>query len=61
MRAVGYGHLGDANLHLNLYCPKHTDEITAAIEPYVFDRVAALKGSVSAGRHHAPRRALWWS
>ena len=45
---LGYGHLGDANLHLNVSVPKHSDEVFNLIEPFVFERVAELKGSVSA-------------
>ncbi|XP_029643465.1 D-2-hydroxyglutarate dehydrogenase, mitochondrial [Octopus sinensis] len=47
-RVVGYGHVGDSNLHLNLTSPEYNDELQNLIEPYVFDYVAELKGSISA-------------
>lgn len=45
---VGYGHLGDGNLHLNVSVPQHSTEVHGLIEPYLFERVHAHKGSVSA-------------
>lgn len=36
---VGYGHMGDGNIHLNIVANKYTDEIEAAIEPYVYEVV----------------------
>lgn len=40
---VGYGHMGDGNIHLNVVAPKYTDEIEAAIEPYVYEVVCEWK------------------
>jgi len=34
---IGYGHVGDGNLHLNIMVKAYTDEITTAIEPYVYE------------------------
>lgn len=45
---VGYGHLGDGNLHLNLVADAYSEELTCLIEPYVYERTSALGGSVSA-------------
>jgi D-2-hydroxyglutarate dehydrogenase len=45
---VGYGHLGDGNLHLNVICPAYDDVYAAMIEPFVFECVAAEAGSISA-------------
>ncbi|KAF7969224.1 hypothetical protein HWV62_27935 [Athelia sp. TMB] len=45
---MGYGHVGDGNLHLNIVAKAYTPEITAAIEPFIYELVASLKGSVSA-------------
>lgn len=45
---AGYGHVGDGNLHLNVSVPEHTDEVFDLIEPFLFERVAELRGSVSA-------------
>lgn len=48
-KAVGYGHLGDANLHLNVTSLTGRDEkVLALLEPWVFEWVAEAKGSVSA-------------
>jgi FAD/FMN-containing dehydrogenase len=34
---IGYGHVGDGNLHLNVAAEKFTSEATALIEPYIFE------------------------
>mmetsp|Transcript_44057 Transcript_44057/g.104249 ORF Transcript_44057/g.104249 Transcript_44057/m.104249 type:complete len:539 (-) Transcript_44057:278-1894(-) len=48
-QAAGYGHLGDANLHLNVTSfPGRDDRILNMLEPWVFEWVAAAKGSISA-------------
>ena len=49
INVAGYGHVGDANLHLNV-CDffGYREPLRAALEPWVFERVAALGGSVSA-------------
>jgi len=50
---AGYGHVGDGNIHINVGCsPGATqEEIEAAaalLEPFVYERVGELCGSVSA-------------
>ncbi|CAM6105082.1 unnamed protein product [Calypogeia fissa] len=45
---LGYGHLGDGNLHLNIFAPKYDDKILEQLEPYVYEWTASVKGSVSA-------------
>jgi D-2-hydroxyglutarate dehydrogenase len=45
---TGYGHLGDANLHLNIVAPRYDDEIRKKIEPYVYEVTSAQQGSISA-------------
>ncbi|KAI0704906.1 hypothetical protein BC835DRAFT_1261778 [Cytidiella melzeri] len=45
---VGYGHVGDGNLHLNVIAAAFTPEIEAALEPFVYELVSKYKGSVSA-------------
>ncbi|KAG5644747.1 hypothetical protein DXG03_007876 [Asterophora parasitica] len=45
---VGYGHVGDGNLHLNVVANSYTPEIQAALEPYVYEVVASHRGSISA-------------
>ena len=47
-RVVGYGHVGDGNLHLNITAPKYSSELHLLIEPYVYEYVANLHGSISA-------------
>ena len=48
VEVVGYGHLGDGNLHLNVSCQKYDEEILKHIEPFVYEWTAARKGSISA-------------
>ena len=46
---VSYGHLGDGNLHLNVSAPEPAPPgLAAALEPWIYDRVAAARGSISA-------------
>ncbi len=35
---VGYGHLGDGNLHLNVIGTSHSTQLLSLIEPYVYER-----------------------
>lgn len=35
---VGYGHLGDGNLHLNVVASSHSPDLLSLIEPYVYER-----------------------
>lgn len=44
----GYGHLGDANLHLNVAARQYSKEIEAVLEPWVYEWIAARRGSISA-------------
>lgn len=49
----GYGHIGDGNLHLNISIPGYKNEelqdrMEQILEPFVFDEVKAIKGSISA-------------
>ena len=48
---TGFGHLGDGNLHLNIYTPGVFEKSTAvheAIEPFVYEWIAERRGSISA-------------
>ncbi|KAG5353242.1 hypothetical protein C0989_008977 [Termitomyces sp. Mn162] len=45
---LGYGHVGDGNLHLNVVAAAYTPEIQAALEPYIYEVVASHRGSISA-------------
>ncbi|KAL6060681.1 D-2-hydroxyglutarate dehydrogenase, mitochondrial [Balamuthia mandrillaris] len=47
-RVVGYGHVGDSNLHLNVSTPRYSDEVLSLIEPFVYDWTARQGGSISA-------------
>ena len=46
---MGYGHLGDGNLHLNVSSPGgYHAGLLSLVEPFVYEWTAAAKGSVSA-------------
>ncbi|WFD44125.1 (R)-2-hydroxyglutarate--pyruvate transhydrogenase [Malassezia psittaci] len=44
----GYGHIGDGNLHVNIVAERYEPEIEAVIEPYIYEWVAKVNGSISA-------------
>lgn len=35
---VGYGHLGDGNLHLNVVGSSHSTQLLSLIEPFIYER-----------------------
>lgn len=46
---AGYGHVGDANLHLNICdVAGYREEVHALLEPWVYESVAGAGGSISA-------------
>ncbi|KAB5593609.1 D-lactate dehydrogenase [Ceratobasidium theobromae] len=45
---MGYGHVGDGNLHINVVANAYNQEIEKALEPFVFEVVQSHKGSISA-------------
>ncbi|KAF9569718.1 FAD-binding domain-containing protein [Agrocybe pediades] len=45
---LGYGHVGDGNLHLNVVADAFLPEIEQALEPYIYEVVASHRGSISA-------------
>lgn len=47
-RIVGYGHLGDGNLHLNLVPQQDNPKFIDRLEPFVFEWTAKYRGSISA-------------
>ncbi|CAL9086251.1 unnamed protein product [Musa textilis] len=47
-KVIGYGHLGDGNLHLNIMTARYDSDILAQIEPYVYEWTSKHKGSISA-------------
>lgn len=46
--AVGYGHIGDGNLHLNVAVREYSKDVEKALEPFVYEFVAKHHGSISA-------------
>ncbi len=57
---MAYGHMGDGNVHLNVSAPGgHTAELTAAVEPFVYDWTAGHRGSISA-EHGLGQMKLNW-
>lgn len=47
-KSVGYGHVGDGNIHLNIAVREFTKEIENLLEPFVYEYIASKKGSISA-------------
>lgn len=45
---VGYGHMGDSNLHLNVATRRYDKDVEKALEPWVYEWVSKHKGSISA-------------
>ncbi|KAF4555170.1 D-lactate dehydrogenase-like protein 2 [Elsinoe fawcettii] len=45
---VGYGHMGDGNLHLNIATRRWDKEVEKVIEPFVYEWVGERQGSISA-------------
>ncbi|KAF2483536.1 hypothetical protein BDY17DRAFT_280612 [Neohortaea acidophila] len=48
MDVVGYGHMGDQNLHLNVVMRRYDKKVEAALEPWVYEWVRERQGSISA-------------
>jgi len=47
-KVVGYGHIGDGNLHLNVATPVYDDTVMSLLEPFVYEYTAKHRGSISA-------------
>ena len=47
-RCVGYGHIGDGNLHLNITCSEYDPEVHSILEPFIYEWTSNLNGSISA-------------
>ncbi|RKF62987.1 putative D-lactate dehydrogenase, mitochondrial [Erysiphe neolycopersici] len=45
---VGYGHMGDSNLHLNIATRRFDKKVEDILEPYVYEWVGRRNGSISA-------------
>jgi len=48
VEAIGYGHIGDGNLHLNVAVREYSKEIENVLEPFVYEWIQSKKGSISA-------------
>lgn len=47
-RVYGYGHVGDGNIHINLTTPEYSKKVSQLLEPFIFEEVSKLNGSISA-------------
>ncbi|KAL9610055.1 MAG: hypothetical protein Q9167_005216 [Letrouitia subvulpina] len=45
---VGYGHMGDSNLHLNVATRRFDPDVEKELEPFVYEWVSRHNGSISA-------------
>ncbi|KAM7196031.1 D-lactate dehydrogenase [Naviculisporaceae sp. PSN 640] len=45
---VGYGHMGDANLHLNISTRRFDKRVEECLEPFVYEWIQKRQGSISA-------------
>lgn len=48
VQAIGYGHIGDGNLHLNVAVREYSKQIESVLEPFVYEWIQSKQGSVSA-------------
>ncbi|KDN38642.1 putative DLD2-D-lactate dehydrogenase [Tilletiaria anomala UBC 951] len=45
---VGYGHIGDGNLHINIVADSYDPKLESVIEPYIYEWTSNVNGSISA-------------
>ncbi|KAH6687350.1 D-lactate dehydrogenase [Plectosphaerella plurivora] len=45
---VGYGHMGDSNLHLNIAVRRYDPRVEKILEPFVYEWIQKRNGSISA-------------
>ncbi|KAI5465639.1 D-lactate dehydrogenase 2 precursor [Mariannaea sp. PMI_226] len=45
---LGYGHMGDSNLHLNIPVRRYDPKVEKALEPFVYEWIQKRNGSISA-------------
>ncbi|KAJ9154744.1 hypothetical protein NKR23_g2166 [Pleurostoma richardsiae] len=45
---LGYGHMGDSNLHLNVAVRRYDAKVEKVLEPFVYEWIAKHQGSISA-------------
>jgi len=48
VNVVGYGHMGDSNLHLNIATRSYDKRVEKALEPFVYEWIEKRNGSISA-------------
>ncbi|KAH6664433.1 hypothetical protein B0J14DRAFT_245747 [Halenospora varia] len=48
VEVVGYGHMGDSNLHLNIATRRYDKKVEKVLEPFVYEWIAKRNGSISA-------------
>lgn len=48
VEVVGYGHMGDSNLHLNVVTRRFDKEVEKQLEPFVYEWISTRNGSISA-------------
>lgn len=46
--AVGYGHVGDGNLHLNIPMRRFDKNVESLLEPFIYEWISNVNGSISA-------------
>lgn len=39
---------GDGNLHITIVLPEYNEEVMSLVEPYIFEEVSKVNGSISA-------------
>ncbi|KAK9456415.1 hypothetical protein V1511DRAFT_497490 [Dipodascopsis uninucleata] len=63
VNVVGYGHLGDGNLHLNVAVTHYDKSVEKILEPWVYEWIEKRHGSISAehGLGFAKRKYLKYS
>ncbi|XP_022816556.1 D-2-hydroxyglutarate dehydrogenase, mitochondrial-like [Spodoptera litura] len=47
-KVFGFGHVGDGNIHIFVIVPQYTKEVSSMLEPFIFEEVSKLNGSISA-------------
>lgn len=45
---LGYGHMGDSNLHLNIPVRRYDPKVEKVLEPYIYEWIQKRNGSISA-------------
>ncbi|MCJ1480553.1 hypothetical protein MMC06_000708 [Schaereria dolodes] len=45
---VGYGHMGDSNLHLNIVTRRFDKAVEKSLEPFIYEWISKRNGSISA-------------